>query len=103
MFDRSCQVERGFETENINTGKDVNMGASSATPWMPPSSQRQAAFLQRASTAASEQSWRPRVLHRTAARRWLDNVDNQLRGFAVSDGIKRFVPNDDKKDLWSTS
>ena len=89
------QVDNDFETEDIDGPKDVNMGKKASTKdQVSASSARHLAFLQRCEQG-SQQSWQPRALHRQAARRWLDNLDNQLRWSLGSQlgksGLARFA------------
>ena len=73
------KADAGFHTEDIGGPKDANVGKKSKVSKAEDVvSLRHAAFLERCSDG-NHGSWRPRPLHRQAARKWLDQIDNQIQ------------------------
>lgn len=96
------EAEDGFETEDIGGAKDTNIGQhKSEVNDGSASSRRHLAFLQRCA-AGSHEPWRRRQLHRVAARRWLDNLDNVVRWSLAGDpaGLRRFLPPEEDVLVW---
>lgn len=61
------------------------------------------AWLQRGRPSAKASAWRPKPIFRVSAKRWLTNLDNQLRVSTVLPaGLGTFVP-DDGRPLWMPS
>lgn len=51
---------------------------------------RQKAWLSRGQPGSRPGAWRPKKLYRTASRRWIQNVDNQIRRGTQMKGLSRF-------------
>ena len=84
-----CQVDEGFDQEHIGVEKDGNIG-DKTTSGADAVTERHAAWLNRCGHAPKK-SWRPRHMHRKAARQWLDFIDNQLRWMGIEEGLSYFV------------
>ena len=95
------EADDGFETEDIGGSADANMkstkgGVSDAV------TARHSAFLERCSGKVEQNQWRKKHLHRQASRRWLDNIDNQLKIMFHDKGLSFFQWKPDDEDMYHT-
>ena len=93
-----CSVDRGFDPEHViaDARKQQPVTLPVAPTQNTPDS-RQTAYLTR--SQAKDKSWRPKPVYRCQAKRWLSNVDNQVRVSLSAAGLSVLVP-DRTQQAW---
>ena len=92
------EADEGIEDEDVDGPKDAVAGcgkkSAAADPRaLPPSTQRQINWLQRASQElGSQPTWRPYKLYRQSARMWLDACAHQTQLLTELPGLIYFQP-----------
>jgi hypothetical protein len=91
------QVDPGFDDEYQDADMPVVLPSRKRRDPMedlPSEMKRHKAWMQRSHGKGDSSAWRPRTMHRVAARKWADALDTQLRTSTVVSGLGYFGPND---------